>query len=179
VRTAVDATLNNQATIAGDGVDDALVNAAGANLVGASYWRCSVIKINTWTTNRRLIETAGGAGRGMLMAGSSPQVNLFENGVSAVNATGAVVGSWKRFMEQQSNATTDRLKIGSVDATGSALGRTAASTGLTLFASAGGGSGFSACAMAEIIETDGIPTPTEQTNIDNYLSARYLASLLT
>lgn len=176
-RNAADATLNNQATITGDGTDDALVN-AGTGTVGASYWRCSVLKVNTWTLNKWVMASALGSGCGLLLAGSSPNVYLGQNGTFVTNA-GPTVGTWKRYAEQQSNATTDRLQIGSVVATGSALGRTAATNGLTLFAQAGSGGAYSAATFAEIIQTDGIPTPTEQTNIDTYLSTRYLASLLT
>jgi hypothetical protein len=173
-RNAADAALNNQGTITGDGSDDYLLNSS--IVVGATYWRSCVAKVNTWVTNHRMMDQAGGSGRtGYLLAGSSPNCYLWENS-SAVFSTGSL--AWKRYEDQQSNATTDYIKVGAANATGTALGRTTSATGLTLFAQAGGPLP-AACSFAEIIITDGIPTPTEKTNIDTYLSTRYLASLLT
>jgi len=172
-RNAADSSLNNQATISGDGVNDYL---SGAPTIAASYWRCSVAKYNASAVNDRLLDSVGHC---TLLGQGSPNVVLFEQGgsnTSANNGFGST-GTWKRVLEQQSNATTDRLKIGSVPATGTALGRTASSSTMTIFA--GAAAFFANGAFAEIIITDGIPTPTEQTNIDTYLTNRYLASILT
>jgi hypothetical protein len=58
------------------------------------------------------------------------------------------------------------------------LGRTTSGGSLTIF-NQGSTGAPSNVALAEGIVTLGIPTVPEQTAIDAYLSARYLASLLT
>jgi hypothetical protein len=177
IYTASDATLNNQPTLTGDGVDD-IMNCAGIT-IGAAYWMCWVVKQVGWSSQARIVSTGGGIGRNQIrQVGGSPQLYLDENPNSNGPNGGAPIGAWKRISQAQSNATTDFLKVGSVVVTGTALGRTTSGGSLTIF-NQGSTGAPSNVALAEGIVTLGIPTVPEQTAIDAYLSARYLASLLT
>lgn len=169
---AADSSLNNLATITGDGADDSLV---GSLTIAASYYRSGIAKYNAFSVNDRLLDASGKA---ILLGQGSPLVILFENGLTTPNNAGfGSVGTWKRFAEQQSNAVTDRLLIGSTNATGVALGRTASTSGMTIFS--GAGAFFSSAALRELVITDGIPTVPEQTALDAYYSASCGPSVLS
>ena len=177
-RNASDATLGNQATITGDGVNDQLNNAAA--VVPASFWLCLVVKQISWTINCRICESLSGTSKANIYQGSgTPGLQFREDALQTTANNGATIGAWKRVTAQESNATTDGILIGSTFVGGSALGRTATSNQYTLFG-AWAGSLTANVAIAEMILTNGIPNSTEKTNIDAYLLARYgLASLFT
>ncbi len=174
-RTATDSSLNNQTSITADGVDDSLQH--GSMPMALTYWRCSVMKLNTWTLNRFLLSEPGGFGKGLALANVSPHVFLSDAGSFYDNPAPSALGAWKCYEEQQSNANTDYLTIGSSNVTGSTLGRNVATNGLSIASNAGASN--AAASYAEIIITDGIPTPAEKTAIRSMLVARYFASLFT
>lgn len=172
--TAVDATLNNQATVTGDGTDDALDNAAMPN--GSSNWFSGIIKVITWSAGRAVWgknSVAPECGN-LYMATGSPSLALYNgNPVSDLNG-GLPVGTWGRAEMHLINSAAAYLKLRTTVVTGDAGGLSA--TGCSLFA-AGGGT-FGAAAIAERVVCPGKPTQPEIDALDAYYTARYGVGLV-
>lgn len=173
--TAVDATLNNQATVTGDGTDDSLDNAAMPN--GSSNWFSGIVKVNTWNSSRAVWgKNTGGTECGLFyMASGSPSLALY-NGNAVINLNGGLpTATWGRIEGHLINSAACYLKLRSTLVTGASAGALSA-TGCALFSS--GGTAFGAVSIAERIVCSGKPTPGEIAAIDAYYTARYGAGLV-
>jgi hypothetical protein len=177
--TAVDATLNNKPSIAGDGSAMYLRTTAYApdrpgttpNMVAM------VVKQNSWTSGRRLY--GSGASNNVfvcLTQTSSPNVGIF-NTTGTPDNGGLTVGSWKRFGAYYSNSVSDYTLCGATLLSGTSAGNSLPSGNLTLFASGLIGL-FSDITLAEFFILRRNFTAAEQAAFDDYCSSEYVAGMV-
>lgn len=173
-----DSGCNNQASIAGDGVDDRLTcawshAAITAGTASTHIWFAMVASQDSWTINDTLVSdgvltiyqntTAGGMRQ---YAGSS-------NGPQNNNLSG-----YKRIVANFTGSASSYLWIGSSIVNGVAIGVGAVATNLVLLAALGGVRFFNG-RIAELAWGFGDISPGAVSAIDTYCSARYGASVLT
>jgi hypothetical protein len=169
--TASDATLNNRATIRGDGVDDYL-NDTALNLPApgtTNIWIHIVFKPRTWTSGDHIFGCNVTAYRFGQLAGATPQ-HYFSNGTISAQIS-PTLNTWQRGEIFLSNSTSDYLKIGATTVTGTNLGNTDPAAGFFLFAR--NVAGYADVDIARIIITQGKPTAGEISDLDTRLSSYY------
>jgi hypothetical protein len=167
--TASDATLDNQATLTGDGSNDQLVSSLTADIsVGPLYFR-GIIKQNAWTGADGIV---AGTGTNIPRLAQTPITPFIRQAaVSNVNSNDtAVIGNWFRF-EALWSATpgSSYLKIGSVNVQTGDPG-TGTRTASLLFAYAGL---YGAIAIAEVIYANIAPSAGQRAALDSYQQAFY------
>ncbi|HET7088705.1 MAG TPA: hypothetical protein VFL17_08660 [Anaerolineae bacterium] len=177
--TASDATLNNQPTVTGDGVNDVMTAASlVTDLTTDDFYLCAIVKQNTWTNGDCFF---GGAGTNIprwSQAGATPSIQQFAT-VGANASSAATLGNWFRAeIFWSATAGTSYVKIGStlIQSGNPGTGNRTSSTVFGLPAAA-----FSNIAVAEkfVVKRaagSGGPTASERALINAYLQARYPAA---
>lgn len=123
--------LNGLPTITFDGTNDTLVSNLDLPAPGTTpFVLYGVVKVITWVSGGCLWGTNSSQSI-VTMNGSSPQLKQF-NGTLANTNSGATVGSWVRVCAQYRNATTDYLRCGSSEITGTNTGNTDPAATLSL-----------------------------------------------
>lgn len=175
--TANDATLNNQATVLADGVDDFIANAT-ANLGALPITIIMIAKQVTWTGGRFLCCSDSLASTlGLILSIASPGIRQINT--SQVNLQNALaIGTWGRVQAQFTNSAADLLRAlaPANDVTGGNAGAGVA-TGFRLAKQGGASTAFGNVAFAEVMVLNVIPTAQNNTDLSAYITARYGAGL--
>jgi len=175
---ASDSGCNNQASIAGDGVDDRLTcswaHAAITPATASTHiWFCMIAKQDTWTANDTLVSDGGVTIYQNTTSGGMRQYAGSGNGNQNNNLSG-----YKRIVSNFTGSASSYLWIGASVINGVAVGVGAVATNLVLLAAPGGVRFFNG-RIAEFAWGFGDISPGAISAIDTYCSARYGASVLT
>lgn len=167
--------INGHPAVRSDGVDDVLsapwVRAAPGT---QPFYIWLVCKQLGWGALRSVIGDIAVSGFTELQNGSSPTLQAWNSSSNSGSNAGGIIGSYFRHEMQFSNATSDYLKIGSVNATGTSASNDAGGGQLQLFNR--GNSAASRYWNGEIAEAFGFlgtPTAQERADLDAYVTERY------
>ena len=163
---AADATLDNQATITGDGSNDFL--ACDGFSPGIPLYCWIIFKQISWTLNDRLVGATSGTGPRITQTATTPDLRPANAANGGINAAGTI-GTWFRLECAWDDAAGDYLKIGATSATGD-TGATGG-TGRRIFCNLS--SGFGNMAIAELVYADVLPNAGQRAALDAYGAARY------
>lgn len=173
--TAADATLNNQATITFDGVDDNL-DAATFTPGAQPLFIWAVVKQLAWTSLKTVFGDSTASHFAVIQLTASPQIGQ-TNGTQVNANGGAALSSWVRMEASFTASVADYVKLGATTVTGASAGANATSTGRRIACNAGGTT-FTNIVLAELLYCSGKPSAGELTALDAYVTSRYGAGLV-
>lgn len=130
-------------------------------------WRWMVARLDTWVNARPFFCSVTGSHQETFFATSSPQFRNFNGTNGPLNATGLSVGAWRRIEMLYNNSTTDYLKAGSVNVTGTNTGNLGGTGGGSRLAR-DSASSFGAISFVEMVEMTREPSAGEKTALDAY-----------
>lgn len=166
------------AAIAFDGTDDSLQSTLDLPAPGTTVsWIWAVFRQRTWTSNDHCF--SAGASTFILRqtnGGASPQMNAFNNAANGPTNSGAPVNGYSRMELYFSNTTADYLKLRATSVTGTNCGNNNPAANIRL-ASASGPSNWADIEIVEWLIVNRLPSGTEKTNLDTYVTNRYGAGL--
>lgn len=169
------AVLNGHNVVSGNAADRFLSAAIALPAPGTTpTWIFAVFRQTGWVNGHRLF--AGSAATSFKVGGSTttPSMNLNNTNAGPLNGA-ATVNSWFRMRALFNNATSDYLRIGSTNATGTNLGNATASA-IGLFGLSGGGS-YGAYSLACIGVWNGEPSAGELSALDTWVTAEFGGSV--
>lgn len=176
VRTQYSA-ISDRFAILGNGTDQ-YIQHTGFNAAD-QWWYLFVVLPVAWATGGTLMDASGAASRQRICQNptANPNWRLQGNTANGPTNAGGANGSWYRMRAHFTGDTTDYLRIGSTDATGTNVGSTP-NVGRRLFAAGGGSpSAFFNGALAVAAAWDDEPTSTEMGNVDTLLTDYYSANV--
>ena len=130
-----------------------------------------IVRLDTWVNSREFVCSPANFNQETFTSTGSPQFRNFNGSNGPLNATGLVVGSWRRVEMLYNNATSDYLKAGSVSVTGVNTGNLGNGGGLNI--GKGSGATFGTFSWVEMVEMIRNPSAGEKTALDAYGLARY------
>lgn len=168
--------LNGKPTITFDGTDDFMSNAS-LDLPAAPYFYWMVFSAVSWTVNDTLLASGSNGVGQVLQRGSTPQIGACNNGVSgAYFNTGAVLGSWYRMRVSFTNSTSDYIRIGSTNTTGTNMGTAASAAGFNLGKNTSAAN-YANISVAALMVLGGTPSAAELSALDAAVTRFYGASV--
>lgn len=107
--------INGLPSVHGDGSNDALSITCPLVAPGTTpFFRCMIVRVNTWTLNRQL--TNGGVGS-IILNPSSPTLRL-NNGVANLSINPGANAVWRMVFWLEQNTTADYFQVGEARASG-------------------------------------------------------------
>ena len=165
---STDAAFNGRPSLAWDGSNDEMSCALAAPAPGTTprfYW--IIVKNESLTAGLgTVISGVGGTAHIVFRAGADANNQLtMNNGASQQGAAAFTVGAAKLVQASFSNSASDFLEIGASPVSGiNTLNNSAASLRLGSF----GGAGFAQLRIAEVLITQGAPSPGERGALKSY-----------
>lgn len=137
-----------------------------------------VMRQDAWTDTKYIV-TGGSANHMNLWqrnigGGGSPDIRQYNGSHAHINSA-ATIGSWFRIDAYFSNTTSDRIQIGSTTVTGENAGNINPVANRALGDLASASALITVCDLMYLNE---LPSATEKTALDNYVTTRYGAGLV-
>jgi hypothetical protein len=168
---------NGGPCVRGDGSSDNLTATWSRAAPGTQpFFIWTVFKSITHSSTDTVISDWGSVGGGFIFRQITPSPNYYQYNGTVANTSSLANGTWSRAEIQCGNSTSDYLKIGATQVTGTNAGNQAGSGTLRLFASESGQ--FCNCDIAEAFCFLGTPSAALREQLDAYASARYGAGVL-
>lgn len=168
--------LNGFASLLLDGTNSFMTSALTLPLAGTTptfiWW---VGRQITWTANDIWFGDSGGNRMLVQQRTASPQLFQF-NGVAANSNNAGTLNSWFRGSAWFNNGTSDFLRVGATEITGSSAGNTTASAGRMLGAT-GAGTQAANIEIVALMYFSGLPSAGERAALSAAVTAKYGASV--
>jgi hypothetical protein len=176
--TLVNGAIGGQPAILGDGSNDRLNANWTRSAVGTQpLYVWAVVQSVTHTANDGVMGDFGTTG---FMIRQTTSTNYYQWDGTVVNSVSLATGTPKRIESQFTNSTSDYLKIGSTNATGSNAGNNVSSNNVLSLFTIGNDNG-SYCSniyIAEAFAFLGTPTAQNRADLDAYCTSRYGSGLI-
>jgi len=171
-------SLNGFPIITFDGVNDTMV-APGPNLpapatTNSFFW--FVFKQVAWTNQNAFFQTNTNSSFALLQNSTTPNMATYEGTALGPNNGAATIGSWFRGECGFTGSTSDFLKIGATNATGTNTGNTDPTAGFTIGSNWTPGAWTNVSYVAMMI-CGGIPSANERSALSAAVTAKYGSSV--
>lgn len=164
-----DSDFGGRNSVSGDGSNDSLVMTWNPPAPGTTnVWFFAVLLQKTWTAGEWVM-AGGNTILSFAQSGSTPQMRML-NGMTPAANGGAPIGTGVRLEALFSNSTSDYMRLASTTTTGTNAGNSDAPAFYLFSRNA---AGFSDVKIACVGAWNGKPTPTELTDLTNWVTNYY------
>ena len=171
--------INSLPAVRGDGSNDVLSTTFARVAPGTQpFYIWLIMKQISWTSGKTIIGDYT-TPDGFIVDQVSPTPNIRQYNTTGANSnSGAIIGSYFRIEMQYTNSTSDYIKCGSVNVTGSNAGNDPGGGTMQIFKGGINSGTHGNVEIAEIFLFLGTPTSDQRADLDTYCTARYGAGLV-